>query len=208
MTGFKGPDNSEVSAGLDNLGWDLGDWDDLVGAKACYGRALAIWEAQLGDKHPQVAIGSNNLGSVLRDLGDFDGARAHFERALAFAQDHGLPAAVAAAQFNLGLLYLLKGELAEAEATFWASYAPWEQPSDRSFAEPGMDVVNMHPLPNTSYRGTGYDMGTFMAKHLKLRAVRDGLRVLRTILAERLRTRRPADDPDAWRPLISELAPE
>jgi glycosyltransferase involved in cell wall biosynthesis len=41
----------------------------------------------------------------------------------------------------------------------------------------------------------------------KLHAVRDGLRVLRTILTERLRTR-PADDPDAWRPLVSELAPE
>jgi len=53
------------------------------------------------------------------------------------------------------------------------SYSPWEQPSDRSFAAPGVDVVNMHPLPNTSYRGTGYDMGAFMAKELKLRALRD-----------------------------------
>jgi hypothetical protein len=53
------------------------------------------------------------------------------------------------------------------------TYAPWEQPSDRSFTEPGMDVVNIHPLPNTTYRGAGYDMGTFMAKQLKLRAVRD-----------------------------------
>jgi glycosyltransferase involved in cell wall biosynthesis len=41
----------------------------------------------------------------------------------------------------------------------------------------------------------------------KLRAVRDGLRVLRTILAERMRPR-AAGDPDAWRPRVSELAPE
>jgi hypothetical protein len=53
------------------------------------------------------------------------------------------------------------------------SYQPWEQPSDLSFAEPGMDVVNMHPLPNTSYRGTGYEMGPFMGRRLSLRAVRD-----------------------------------
>jgi glycosyltransferase involved in cell wall biosynthesis len=40
-----------------------------------------------------------------------------------------------------------------------------------------------------------------------LHAIRDGLRILRTILKERLR-RRPTDDPDARRPLVSEFAPE
>jgi glycosyltransferase involved in cell wall biosynthesis len=40
-----------------------------------------------------------------------------------------------------------------------------------------------------------------------LHAIRDGLRILRTILRERLR-RRPADDPEARRPLVSEFAPE
>ena len=53
------------------------------------------------------------------------------------------------------------------------TYAPWEQPSDRTFGELGFDIVNMHPLPNTSFGGTGYDMGTFMSKQLKLAAVRD-----------------------------------
>ena len=41
----------------------------------------------------------------------------------------------------------------------------------------------------------------------KLRAVRDGLRVLRTILRERMRPR-AVGDPETWRPRVSELAPE
>lgn len=53
------------------------------------------------------------------------------------------------------------------------TYAPWEQPSDKTFGELGFDIVNMHPLPNTTFAGTGYDMGTFMSKQLKLGAVRD-----------------------------------
>ncbi len=41
----------------------------------------------------------------------------------------------------------------------------------------------------------------------KLHAVRDGLRVLRAILTERLRPRLTAD-PDAWRPVVGDLALE
>jgi hypothetical protein len=53
------------------------------------------------------------------------------------------------------------------------TYEPWEQSSDRTFGELDIDVVNMHPLPGTTYRGDTWDMGQFMSKQLKLRAVRD-----------------------------------
>ena len=53
------------------------------------------------------------------------------------------------------------------------SYAPFEQPSDRSFGEMDYDIVNVHPLPNTTYGGESYDMGEFMSKQLRLEAVRD-----------------------------------
>jgi hypothetical protein len=52
-------------------------------------------------------------------------------------------------------------------------YVPWEQPSARTFGDLDYDVVNMHPLPGTTYAGRTYDMGQFMAKQLVLRAVRD-----------------------------------
>ncbi len=49
----------------------------------------------------------------------------------------------------------------------------FEQPADLTFDALDFDVVNMHPLPNTSFRGRSYDMGAFMSKQLKLAAVRD-----------------------------------
>lgn len=53
------------------------------------------------------------------------------------------------------------------------TYSPFVQSSDKSFREIGLDVVNMHPLPDTTYHGESYDMGNFMSKELKLRAIRD-----------------------------------
>ncbi len=54
------------------------------------------------------------------------------------------------------------------------SYDPvFTQPSLKSFRDFGIDVVNMHPLPNTTYGADTYDMGEFMMKQLKLRSVRD-----------------------------------
>ena len=53
------------------------------------------------------------------------------------------------------------------------TYNPWEQSSDKSFEDFGIDIVNIHPLPNTTYDGVSYDMGQFMSKQLKLRALRD-----------------------------------
>ena len=52
-------------------------------------------------------------------------------------------------------------------------YTPWEQNADLTFDGMDYDVVNMHPLPNTTFGGQGYHMGDFMSKQLRLRAVRD-----------------------------------
>jgi hypothetical protein len=49
---------------------------------------------------------------------------------------------------------------------------PYGQPCDQSF-EMGYDVVNVHPLPYTSYGGVTYNLGDFMSKQLVLRALRD-----------------------------------
>lgn len=50
---------------------------------------------------------------------------------------------------------------------------PAQQPSDSSFHGLAFDIVNIHPLPNAAYRGRIYNMGDFMSKQLKLRAVLD-----------------------------------
>jgi predicted ATPase/DNA-binding SARP family transcriptional activator len=73
------------------------------------------------------ALALRVTGLAALEADDITNAQRHFEHALAFAQNHGLRTAVAAAQFNLGLLYMFRGELAEAESILWISYAPWEQ---------------------------------------------------------------------------------
>jgi hypothetical protein len=52
-------------------------------------------------------------------------------------------------------------------------YDPFAQPADQALDDLDLDVVNIHPLPNTTHRGRAYDMGEFMSKTLCLRAVRD-----------------------------------
>jgi hypothetical protein len=87
--------------------------------------AMVIGDEQATAEDRGLALRLNGLSALQAD--DTASARWHFEQALAFAQDHGLRAAVAAAQYNLGLLYLFEGELAQAESLLWASYEPWEQ---------------------------------------------------------------------------------
>jgi hypothetical protein len=53
------------------------------------------------------------------------------------------------------------------------TYEPWEQSSTYSFEALPVDVVNIHPLPNTTYRSTSFNLGEFMSKQLKIRALRD-----------------------------------
>jgi hypothetical protein len=52
-------------------------------------------------------------------------------------------------------------------------YKPWEQPIQQTFQGMAYDIVNVHPLPNTTYGGQSYPLGPFMSKQLGLRALRD-----------------------------------
>ncbi|MFA6110256.1 MAG: DUF6298 domain-containing protein [Candidatus Latescibacterota bacterium] len=60
--------------------------------------------------------------------------------------------------------------IAGQEAFQWS---PFVQLSTRSFRDFPIDVVNVHPLPDTTFDGATYDMGRFMSKELKLRPLRD-----------------------------------
>lgn len=53
------------------------------------------------------------------------------------------------------------------------TYTPFEQPADLSFDAMPLDIVNIHPLPNTTCRGRRFDLGEFMSKQLEIRALRD-----------------------------------
>ncbi len=54
------------------------------------------------------------------------------------------------------------------------TYKPkFEFPYKKSFKWPLVDIVNVHPLPNTTYGGRSYNMGNFMGKELMLSELKD-----------------------------------
>jgi non-specific serine/threonine protein kinase len=87
--------------------------------------AMVVDDAQASAEDRALALRVTGLATLHAE--DNASVWCHFERALAFAQEHRLPVAIAAAQFNLGLLYLVQGQLAEAEALISESNVPWVQ---------------------------------------------------------------------------------
>lgn len=53
------------------------------------------------------------------------------------------------------------------------AYNPTEHVSTKAFRDFFVDVVDIHPLPNTTYEQKSYDLGEFMSKQLRLRPLRD-----------------------------------
>jgi hypothetical protein len=97
-----------------------------------------------------------------------------------FRTDADLPGADEVNAWQSRMIELVRGlqrgsgrqHLIAGQQAFY--YDPeFEQPADLTFDVLDFDVVNMHPLPNTSFGGRSYSMGDFMSKQLKLAAVRD-----------------------------------
>lgn len=54
------------------------------------------------------------------------------------------------------------------------TYKPrFEFPYQKSYQWPLIQVVNVHPLPNTTYKGRSYQLGNFMSKELMLSELKD-----------------------------------
>jgi predicted ATPase len=87
--------------------------------------AMVIDDPEAAPDDRALALRVTGLSALQAD--DISSALRRFEQARAFAPHHNLPAAIAAAQFNLGMVYLVQGQLDQAEAMFWISHAPWEQ---------------------------------------------------------------------------------
>ncbi len=66
---------------------------------------------------------------------------------------------------RLGRPHLLAGQQA------FVYGAKNEFPQDAGFAGETFDIVNVHPLPETTFAGHVYDMGNFMSKELRLNQI-------------------------------------
>jgi Tfp pilus assembly protein PilF len=103
--------NPQNRMALNNLGGALKDQGHLSEAVGCFQEVLRL--------DPNNANAHNNLGVALKDLGRLEEAAACHERALALVSDATSAHWVrACARWNLSLLKLLKGDLANAWPDF------------------------------------------------------------------------------------------
>ena len=102
------------------LGNHLKSLGDYVRAKAYYGQALEIREAQHREAHAETVASMTDVGFVLKDMGQYAEAQAYFERALTtnVAIDGEQSLATAVCLDNLGLVYKDQGRYAEAQRYF------------------------------------------------------------------------------------------
>jgi DNA-binding SARP family transcriptional activator/tetratricopeptide (TPR) repeat protein len=76
-------DRRELAHGLTDYGFSLWQTKDLPAARRAFAEAIELFEAELGDTHPDVAAARSGLGVVLQDDGRLDEAGEQYERALA-----------------------------------------------------------------------------------------------------------------------------
>jgi DNA-binding SARP family transcriptional activator len=112
-------DRRELAHGLTDYGFSLWQTKDLPAARRAFAEAIEMFEAELGDTHPDVAAARSGLGVVLQDDGRLDEAREQYERALAVlvAAHPGAGEAhpdIAQTLDKLGYLLRLTGDLAGA----------------------------------------------------------------------------------------------
>jgi hypothetical protein len=88
-------------------------------------------------------------------------------------KDHIPPADVDAWQVEMGrvirdeLQRLNRPHLISGQQAF--TYSPkFRFPLDETYSKPLFDIVNVHPLPDTDFGGTLYQLGAFMSKELML----------------------------------------
>jgi non-specific serine/threonine protein kinase len=79
-----------------------------------------------------IIFADNAAGLAALDRGDLANARRHFEQLIRLAQEHGRLLDVSGGRANLGQIFLIQGQLAEAEALLQAAYAYQEAVQHRS----------------------------------------------------------------------------
>ena len=110
-------DKTWCCIGLGRFYQSLSQWND---AERCHQRALEIWKAALGDRHPYTALSLNNLAELYRSQGRYGEAEPLYLEALeiykaALGERHPN---TALSLNNLATLYRSQGRYVEAEPLY------------------------------------------------------------------------------------------
>ena len=141
-------DDAEYGRVVRNIGitqWAKGEFE---AARASYAQALDIFDATLGEGHPDSSYVSNSLAILNYNLGDYDAARPLLERELAnlertLGRNHRNTASI---MNNLGLLLLDMGNPDEARPLIEESLAIREAVLDENHEEIATSLQNLARL--------------------------------------------------------------
>lgn len=143
-----GTDKLDRANGLNALGLALRDEGRLPEARETLGRALAIYEQELGPTHPYVAGALNNLATVDRQMGNVTLAATDLVRTLAIWETALGPEHpnVARALTNLGPVLKEQGKYEEARAVYQRALAIKERRLGPDNAEVATTLINLGGL--------------------------------------------------------------
>jgi tetratricopeptide (TPR) repeat protein len=109
-----GPAHPRLALALIKLSASLSAAGRLDDAARLQAEALSIYEKVHGPWHPEIARTLVNMAATAREAGAFERAEQLLERAREVTARTGQPDKVASAEYQLGLLGLRRGRLAEA----------------------------------------------------------------------------------------------
>jgi Cellulase (glycosyl hydrolase family 5) len=131
-------------------------------------RHAALFERQAAHVR-RIVTETNKYDNIIYEICNEPGGNFNAESPSCAEVDKWLEALIGVvcdAEKNLPNKHLIAGQQAFA-------YIPWEQHMQKTFQDMPYDIVNVHPLPNTTYGGKSFALGQFMSKQLGLRALRD-----------------------------------
>jgi CHAT domain-containing protein/Tfp pilus assembly protein PilF len=129
--GALGPDHPTLGDTYRKLGDGLMLVARYAEARAHYERALTVAEAAYGSGHRQVALAINNLALHYKNIADYDEAIPRLQQAAEIWGKLGDPLE-GAALYNLGNVYLQKGDHGSARSFYQRALALFEERLDPS----------------------------------------------------------------------------
>jgi len=120
-------DTTEAATARNTLGIALDGLGFEHQALAEFERALAMREKLLGNAHPAVAEALDKLGLAYRQTGRISEAESAYRRSLDILIANGLSMELGTAHNNLGSLFILQGNLHDAQYEIKEAIAVWQK---------------------------------------------------------------------------------
>jgi tetratricopeptide (TPR) repeat protein len=145
-------DSTEAATAHNVLGIVLDSLGLEHEAQAEFERALALRERLLGNAHPSVGETLNKLGLAYRQTGRISEAESAYRRSLDILLANGPSIELGTAHNNLGSLFIVQGNLHDAEYEIKEAMAVWERMLGQEHPNIAAAMRNLSSLERARHR--------------------------------------------------------